>query len=234
MRGKRPDDHYGRDSHMTMGIIGRKLGMTQYFDQDGNCVPVTVVQAGPCYVTAVKTPETDRYAALQLGYQEVPERKLTLPERGHLKKSGGRPLRVLREFRVPPEMTSQYSLGQEVDVTIFNPGEFVDVTGTSKGRGFTGVMKRHNFRGSISTHGTHEYFRHGGSIGGRFPQHTVKGRKMAGRHGGKRVTVQDLQVVQVRPEEHLLLIKGAVPGARNSLLLIRKAIKKQQGSPRES
>ena len=215
---------------MPMGIIGKKVGMTQFFDSDGNCVPVTVVQAGPCYVTEIKTPERDRYAAVQLGFEEVPERKLNLPRRGHLKKSEVKPLRTLREFRIPEDALQGFTLGQAVDVGIFAPGEFVDVVGTSKGRGFTGVMKRHNFRGSISTHGTHEYFRHGGSIGGRFPQHTVKGRKMAGRYGGKRITVQNLEVVQVRGKEHLLLIKGAVPGSRNSLVLVHKAKKKP---PRE-
>jgi len=211
---------------MGLGIIGKKVGMTQIFDQDGNCIPVTVVQAGPCFVTDIKTKERDRYTAVQLGYQEVPERKLTLPQRGHLKAAEVKPLKVLREFRVSEDSVADLSLGQEVDVSLFKPGDYVDVTGTSKGKGFTGVMKRHNFRGTKATHGTHEYFRHGGSIGGCVPAHTVKGRKMPGRSGAARVTLQNVEVVQVRDSEHLLMIKGGLPGARNSLVLIRKAIKK--------
>ena len=211
---------------MGLGIIGKKVGMTQIFDQDGNCIPVTVVQAGPCFVTDIKTKERDRYTAVQLGYQEVPERKLTLPQRGHLKKAEVKPLKVLREFRVSEDSVADLSLGQEVDVSLFKPGDYVDVTGTSKGKGFSGVMKRHNFRGTKATHGTHEYFRHGGSIGGCVPAHTAKGRKMPGRSGAARVTLQNVEVVQVRDSEHLLMIKGGLPGARNSLVLIRKAIKK--------
>ena len=211
---------------MGLGIIGKKVGMTQIFDQEGNCIPVTVVQAGPCFVTDIKTKDRDRYTAVQLGYQEVPERKLTLAQRGHLKKAEIKPLRVLREFRVSEDSVADFSLGQQIDLSLFKPGDYVDVTGTSKGRGFTGVIKRHNFRGTKATHGTHEYFRHGGSIGGCFPQHTIKGRKMPGRSGAVRVTLQNAEVVQVRDREHLLMIKGGVPGARNSLVLIRKAIKK--------
>ena len=211
---------------MPMGILGKKVGMTQIFDQDGNCVPVTVVQAGPCYVTGIKTKERDRYTAVQLGFQEVPERKLSLPRRGHLKKADVRPLKILREFRVSEDALAEFSLGQEIDVSQFKAGDFVDITGTSKGRGFTGVIKRHNFRGTKATHGTHEYFRHGGSIGGCTPQHTVKGKKMPGRSGAARVTLQNVEIVQVRDSEHVLMLKGGLPGARNSLVLIRKAIKK--------
>ncbi len=212
---------------MALGIIGKKTGMTQLFDQDGNCVPVTVVQAGPCYVTDLKTMEKDKYTAVQLGFQEVPERKLTRPEKGHLKKSEAKPLKTLREFRLSENELEQLSLGQQIDLNMFKPGDYVDIIGTSKGKGFTGVMRRHNFHGSTATHGSHETFRHGGSIGGRYPQHTVKGRKMPGRHGGSRVTTQNLQVVQVRDKDNLILIRGALPGARNSLILISKAIKKQ-------
>jgi large subunit ribosomal protein L3 len=216
----------GRIEAMALGIIGKKVGMTQIYDQDGNSIPVTVVQAGPCFVTGIKTRERDRYTAVQLGYEEVPERKLTLPQRGHLKKAEVKPLRTLREFRVPEESVTDFSLGQQFDVSLFKPGDFVDVTGTSKGKGFTGVMKRHNFSGSKATHGAHEYFRHGGSIGCRFPQHTIKGIRMPGRSGAARVTLQNAQVVQVRDREHLLMIKGGLPGARNSVLMIRKAVKK--------
>jgi len=211
-----------------MGIIGKKVGMSQFFDAEGNCIPVTVVQAGPCFVTQIKSLETDRYSAVQLGFDPLPERKLNKPKLGHLAKSGTTPLRTLREFRTSDTEASELTLGQQVDVSMFKPGDFVDISGKSKGRGFTGVMKRHNFSGFRATHGTHEYFRHGGSIGCREPQHTVKGRKMPGRYGGTRVTTQNLQVVQVREKEHLILIKGALPGARNSLLTIKKATKIDQ------
>ncbi len=210
-----------------MGLIGKKIGMTQIFDTEGNCIPVTVVKAGPCPVTQVKTPGTDRYAAIQLGYDKIPERKLNQPRKGHLKKNGVEPYRFLREFRMKEDEIAQFVPGQEIDVNIFKPGDAVDVTGNSKGKGFTGVMKRHNFHGFRATHGTHECFRHGGSIGCRTPQHTIKGRKMAGRSGGSKVTTQNLKIVEVRDKDNLILIKGAVPGSRNSLLLIQKAIKKQ-------
>ena len=209
-----------------MGIIGKKVGMTQIFDVEGNCIPVTVVQAGPCFVTQVKTRETDRYPAVQLGYGKIPEKKPNKPRKGHLKKAGVDPVRTLREFRLSEKETEGYELGQQIDATIFKPGDYVDVSGNSKGRGFTGVMKRHNFHGFRASHGTHEYFRHGGSIGCRTPQHTIKGVKMPGRHGGKRVTTQNLKIVEVRSNENLIFIKGAVPGARNTLILIRKATKK--------
>ena len=213
---------------MPVGILGKKMGMTQVFDQDGNCIPVTVIQAGPCYVTGMKTQERDQYTAIQLGYDEVPEKKLNLPRKGHLKKAEVKPLKVLREFRVPGEAMAELALGQEVVVGQFKPGDFVDVTGTSKGKGFTGVMKRHNYHGSKASHGVHEYFRHGGSIGGCTPAHTSKGRKMPGRSGAARVTLQNVEVVQVRDQDHLLMVKGGLPGARNSLVMIRKAIKKSK------
>lgn len=211
---------------MSPGIIGKKLGMTQAFDSQGNPTPVTVIQAGPCFVTQVKTEANDTYAAVQIGFGAVPERKINRPMQGHLKKAKVEPVRTLRELRATEEDVTRCSPGQEIRVTIFKAGDFVDVSGTSIGKGFTGVMKRHNFRGYPATHGTHEYFRHGGSIGGRFPQHTVKGRKMAGRSGAARVTVQNLKVVEIREKQNLLFVKGAVPGPRNALLLIRKAKKK--------
>ena len=211
---------------MSLGIIGKKLGMTQIFDPQGNPTPVTVIQAGPCYVTQIKTGSRDYYSAVQLGFGAVPQRKINLPVQGHLKKAKVSPLKHLKEFRITEEEVSQCSQGQEIRVSIFRAGDFVDVTGSSKGHGFTGVMKRHNFRGYPAGHGTHEYFRHGGSIGCRFPQHTIKGIKMAGRDGGSRVTVQSLRIVEVREKQDLLFVKGAVPGARNSLLFIQKAKKK--------
>jgi large subunit ribosomal protein L3 len=210
------------------GIIGKKVGMTQIFDTEGNCIPVTVVQAGPCFVTQIKSHETDRYTAVQLGFDPLPERKLNKPEKGHLEKSGVTPLRTLSEFRISDQEAAELKLGQQLDVSMFKIGDFVDISGKTKGRGFAGVIKRHNFSGFKATHGTHEYFRHVGSIGCREPQHTVKGRKMPGRYGGTQVTTQNLKVVQVRAKDHLILIKGALPGASNSLLYIRKATKKPQ------
>jgi len=209
-----------------IGIMGKKIGMTQVFDPDGNCIPVTVIEAGPCMITQIKRKETDRYTAVQLGYEPTQERKLNLPRKGHLKKSGVDPLRYLREFRIPEEQLQELSLGKKLDVTMFKPGDYVDVIGNSKGKGFAGVMKRHNFSGFRATHGTHECFRHGGSIGCRNPQHVVKGIRMAGRYGATRVTTQNLRVVEVRNNQNLIMIKGAVPGARNTLILIRKASKK--------
>jgi large subunit ribosomal protein L3 len=211
-----------------MGIIGKKLGMTQIFDSEGNRIPITVVAAGPCYVTQVKTPEKDSYCAVQLGYEKVPEKKLARPQRGHLSKAtgGGFFLKTLREFPLGPEEIQGLKPGQEITVSLFKAGDYVDVTGMSKGRGFTGVMKRHNFRGFPGSHGTHEYFRHAGSVGCRFPQHTIKGTRMAGRHGGTRTTVQNLKVMDVRASQNLLLIKGAIPGPPNGLVVVRKAVKK--------
>ena len=210
-----------------MGIIGKKVGMSQIFDADGNCIPVTVVKAGPCFVTQIKSQDTDRYSAVQVGFEAIPERKLNKPGKGHLAKSGVSPVRNLHEFRIAEEQLPEWSLGQQIDLSMFKAGDFVDVTGTSKGSGFTGVMQRHNFHGFRASHGTHEYFRHGGSIGCRTPQHTIKGVKMAGRHGGSRVTTQNLRVVEIHEKDQLMLIKGALPGARNSTVMIRKAIKKK-------
>jgi large subunit ribosomal protein L3 len=212
---------------MPVGILGKKIGMTQIFDPEGNRIPITVIRAGPCYVTQIKTPEKDHYIAIQVGYENVPAKKLHLPEKGHLTKAKTEPLRTLREFQIKPEELEKFQLGQEITLSLFKPGDFVDVIGTSKGRGFTGVMKRHNFHGFPGSHGTHEYFRHAGSIGCRFPQHTTKGIKMAGRYGGTRTTVQNLKIVDIRASQHLLLIKGAIPGPPNGLVIIRKAIKKR-------
>ena len=212
---------------MIPGLIGKKIGMTQIFDDHGIVTPVTVIKAGPCYVTQVKTPEKDRYSAVQLGFETVKESRKNKPELGHLKKAGEQILRILSEFRIDPDEASSFELGQPVDVDIFNPGDFVDIVGTSKGRGFTGVIKRHHFSRSPMTHGTHECFRHGGSIGGRYPQHTIKGRRMAGQHGNRQVTMQNHSIVGVQKDQSLLLVKGAVPGHRNAYLIVRRAKKKK-------
>ncbi|MCW5854322.1 MAG: 50S ribosomal protein L3 [Anaerolineae bacterium] len=207
------------------GIIGKKVGMTQVFTAKGEAVPVTVIEAGPCWVTQVKTPKRDGYSAVQLGFHEVDpkkaQRKLTKAERGHLKDV--RPLKVLREFRVEGET---FEVGQKLDVGVFAEGEHVDITGTSKGKGFAGGMKRHNFRGGPKTHGQSDRQRSPGSIGsGTTPGRVLKGMRMAGHLGDEQVTVQNLEVVQVDPERNLLLVRGAVPGAKNGLLIIKQAVK---------
>ena len=203
------------------GMLGRKLGMTQLFREDGLLYGVTAIQAGPCTVTQVRTPDRDGYGAVQLGFEEG--RRLSQPQRGHLK-TVGKLLRRLRE--VPAAEMEDVEVGQEVTVELFQAGELVDVISTSKGRGFTGVMKRHNFRGGPRTHGQSDRQRAPGSIGGTTtPGRVLKGLKMAGHSGTQRVTVQNLEVVKVDPERHLLFLKGAVPGASRGLVLIRKALK---------
>ncbi len=202
-------------------IIGRKIGMTQIFDEDGNAIPVTVVKAGPCVVVQKRTPEVDGYSAVQLGFEEIPEKKVNKPLMGHFKKAGVGPFRILKEFRV--ENVDEYEIGQKIDVSIFESGDVVDVTGWSKGRGFAGAMKRWGFRGGPKSHGS-KFHRMLGSVG----QHTepakiLKGKKMPGRYGNERVTVRNLKVVKVDPDNNLVVIKGGVPGARGGLLLIRSA-----------
>lgn len=216
---------------MLKGIIGRKLGMTQVFAENGNVVPVTVIEAGPCAVVQIKTKEKEGYTALQLGFMEKKPQRVNRPLSGHFQKSGKGPFYVLREFRV--NETGEYHVGQEITLDTFRIGDFVDVTGTSKGRGFTGVMKRHGFSGAPGSHGTHEYFRHGGSIGSTAtPGRTFKGKRMPGRFGNSKVTVQTLKIVDIKPERNLLLVRGAVPGSVNSIVVIREA-KKKRGAVRQ-
>jgi large subunit ribosomal protein L3 len=207
------------------GIIGKKVGMTKIFLQDGNAAPVTVIEAGPCPVIQKKTLEKDGYQALQLAFLPKKQTRVNKPLQGHFAKAEKGTYSILREIRT--DDVNQFEVGQEITVDIFKPGEIVDVIGTSKGKGFTGVVKRHGFRGSPAGHGTHEYFRHGGSIGAAaFPSHTFKGMKMPGRHGNSRVTVQNLTIIDVRPESNILLVKGAVPGWRNGILIVQEAKKK--------
>lgn len=213
------------------GIIGRKLGMTQFFLSDGNVAPVTLVEAGPCPVIQKKTLEKDGYRALQLAFLSKKETRVNQPLQGHFAKAGKGTYYVLKEIRT--DEVGEVEVGHEITVDIFKPGEMVDVIGTSKGRGFTGVVKRHGFKGAPGGHGTHEYFRHGGSIGAAaFPAHTFKGMKMPGHHGNRQVTVQNLEIIDVRSERNLLLIKGAVPGWRNGIVVIQEAKKKTSG-PKE-
>lgn len=207
---------------MPVGLIGRKIGMTRVFDEEGRDIPVTVIEAGPCYVTQIKTPEKEGYAAVQLGFREKKEKRVTKPLLGHFRKAGVPPTYLLREFRDFDGWES-LKLGDKVTVDIFSPGDLVDITGRSKGRGFAGVVKRHGFRGGPRTHGQSDRLRAPGSIGASsFPSRVFKGTRMAGRMGNRRVTVRNLEVVKVYPEKNLLLVKGAVPGARNGYLEIKK------------
>jgi large subunit ribosomal protein L3 len=201
------------------GLLGRKVGMTSVFDETGRVVPVTVIQAGPCWVTQVKTADSDGYDAVQLGFEEY--RRLTSAERGHTAKAGAPLLRHLREWRVSD--TSEYALGQRLDVSMFNAGERVTLVGTSKGKGFQGVVKRHGFAGGPKTHGQSDRWRAPGSIGsGTTPGRVLKGLRMAGRMGHDRVTVKNLVVVRADPERNILLVRGAVPGPREALVLVSK------------
>lgn len=213
---------------MGLGLIGKKLGMSQIFDEHGNVVPVTVIKAGPCYVVQKKTADKEGYNAIQIGFDEVIKiQRVNKPEAGHFKKANMAPTKVLREFRVSPEDIEANEVGAIYSVDIFEPGDFVDVTGTSKGKGFAGVMKRHGFGGAPATHGSHEAFRHGGSIGQNMtPGRTMKGKKMPGHMGAKRVTTQNLKVIDVRGDTNLLLVEGAIPGPAKGYVVIKRAVKK--------
>jgi large subunit ribosomal protein L3 len=204
------------------GILGTKLGMTQVFDETGQVVPVTVVQAGPCVVTAVRTPDNDGYSAVQIGFGEINPRKVTKPVAGLFEKAGVTPRRYVAEIRT--EGASEYTLGQELTAELFAAGQRVDVTGKSKGKGTAGVMKRHGFKGLCASHGTQRKHRSPGSIGAcATPGRVFKGVRMAGRMGAERTTVQSLTVHAVDGDKNLLLIKGAVPGPRGGLVMVRSA-----------
>jgi len=206
---------------MAKGLIGRKLGMTQVFMGGEELIPVTVVQAGPCTVVQKKTRETDGYDAIQVGFGEVKPHRVKRPMIGHFRKAGVEPTRVLKEFRV--DNADEFEVGQVLKVDMFKPGDRVDVTGTSKGRGFQGVVKRHGFSGGRASHGS-MFHRGPGAIGGKqAPGKVFKGKKFPGRMGNHRVTVQNLQVVEVDPERNLILLKGAVPGAKNGTVVLRQA-----------
>ncbi|KRT35811.1 MULTISPECIES: 50S ribosomal protein L3 [Acetomicrobium] len=206
---------------MSLGILGVKVGMTQIFDEEGQAVPVTVVEAGPCKVVALRRPEVEMYSAIVLGFGKVKAHRLNKPMLGVYKKAGIEPKRWLREFRL--DDVTGYEVGQTIDVTIFEVGEVVDVTGTSKGKGFAGVMKRHGFGGGPASHGASLFHRRAGSSGASsFPSHVFKGKTMPGRMGNERVTVKNLKVVAVDKENNLLLIKGAIPGPRNGLVMVHK------------
>ncbi len=202
-------------------LLGKKIGMTRIFDETGNVIPVTVVQAGPCYVTQIKTIEKDGYEAVQLGFDEKKEKHVTKPILGHLKKANTPPLRRFKEFPLGADW--EVKLGDVVKADVFKPGDIVKVSGNSKGRGFAGVVKRHGFGGGKKTHGQSDRLRAPGSIGqSSYPSKVFKGVRMGGRMGSKRVSVKGLQVVKVDVENNLLFIKGAIPGSRNSDVEIYK------------
>ena len=207
-----------------MGLLGEKLGMTQAWDENNRIVPVTVVKAGPCVVTQVRSPEKDGYDAIQIAYGATRPGKVTKPLRGHFDKAGVTPRKHTVELRTAD--ASEYTLGQELTVEVFERGQVVDVVGTSKGKGFAGVMKRHGFHGLRASHGVQKKHRSPGSIGGcATPGRVFKGVRMAGRMGGERVTTQNLTVHSVDAENGLLLIKGAIPGSNGGLVLVKTAAK---------
>ncbi len=211
------------------GLIGTKLGNTQIFLDDGEVRRVTAIKTGPCVVVAKRTPAEHGYAAVQLGFGTRREKLVSQPEAGHFKKAGVDAPRVVREFRIDDSLLSRFEVGQMVGAAdIFQVGQFVDVSGTSKGRGFTGVMKRHNFAGAGTVgHGTHEYKRHGGSIGMNMtPGRTLRGQKMPGQHGNKKSTVLNLKIVKVLSDENIVLVEGGVPGPRNGVVTVKGAVKK--------
>ena len=209
------------------GVLGEKLGMTQVWDENNKVVPVTVVKAGPCVVTQVRSPETDGYAAVQIAFGAIDPRKVNKPQTGHFAKAGVTPRRHLVEIRT--DDASEYTLGQELAADTFEAGQMVDVIGTTKGKGFAGVMKRHGFHGLRASHGVQRKHRSPGSIGGcATPGRVFKGMKMAGRMGGVRQTTQNLKVAGVDTERGLLLIKGAIPGPKGGLVFVRSAVKENQ------
>ncbi len=208
---------------MLKGLIGKKIGMTQIFDETGAALPVTLIEAGPCYVTQVRLPEKEGYAAVQLGFQEAKPKRLTSGELGHLKKNELPPLRFLREFRIKD---AEYKVGDKVTVEVFGVGERVDVVGTSKGKGFAGVVKRYHFAGGPKTHGASDRLRAPGSSGATTtPGRVYKGSRRPGHLGHERVTAQGLKVVLVDAERNLLGVTGAVPGSKGGLVVVQEARK---------
>lgn len=206
------------------GLLGKKLGMTSVFDDAGQVIPCTVIEAGPCFVTQIKTKDRDGYEAVQVGFETKPERLVTKPLRGHFAKASAKPMRIVREFR--GDGVSEFQPGQEIKVTtVFAKGDTVSVIGTSKGRGFQGVVKRHHFGGGFRTHGQSDRERAPGSIGSSsHPSRVFKGMRMAGRMGGGQVTVRNLKVVGIIPDSNLLLVRGSVPGAINGYVEIHKIL----------
>jgi len=213
---------------MGLGILGEKAGMSQTFSDKGEVLPVTVIKAGPCFVVQKKSNSREGYSAIQIGYGEIKEKGLNKPKKGHLEKAKVGPLKYLREFRV--DNIDEYQLGQEIRVDIFKPGDYVDVKGTSKGKGFAGPVKRWGFRGGPASHGSAQHRRVGSIGASSFPSRVFPGMRMAGRMGGKSSVAKNLEVLKVIPGENLILVKGAVPGVKRGLLVISKSGKKEKRS----
>lgn len=207
---------------MSKGILGKKIGMTQIFTPEGKVVPVTVVEAGPCPVVQKKTVATDGYNAIQIGFSVLRESLSNKPRKGHFQKASLKPMRYVREFKIND--VESYEIGQEVKVDLFTVGDKIDVVGTSKGKGFAGMIKRHNASRGPMAHGS-KYHRRTGSLGAKGPARVFKGRELPGRMGGERVTIQNLEVVRIDADKNLILIKGAVPGANKSLLILKPSVK---------
>jgi large subunit ribosomal protein L3 len=210
---------------LKIGLLGKKIGMTQVFSDDGEAVPVTVIQTGPCQVIGTRTQERDGYTAVVLGFDEKPVRLTNKPEMGALKENGLKPQRFIRELRLPAEEVAKYTVGQVLGPKdVFADNCPVDVEGTSKGKGYQGVIKRHHMKGMTRAHGTHEYFRHGGSIGCRLtPQRVHKGKRMAGQMGNEKVSIQNLQLLRILGDENVILVRGAVPGSANDYVVVTNA-----------
>jgi large subunit ribosomal protein L3 len=208
-----------------IGLLGKKIGMTQVFGNDGEAVPVTVIQAGPCHVVGTRTMERDGYSALVLGFDEKPTRLANKAELGAVKHEGGKPQRFIRELRLDAKEVEKYTVGQVLGPKdVLADGVPVDVEGWSKGKGFQGVIKKHHMKGMKNTHGTHEYFRHGGSIGCRLtPQRVHKGKRMSGHMGDERKTIQNLQLFRILADENVILVRGAIPGAANDYVVVTKS-----------
>lgn len=211
---------------MRNGLLGKKLGMTQFYDANNAVVPVTVVQVGPCVILQLKTMEKDKYNAIQLGFDDMMEKRANKAHIGHVKASGTAPKKFIKEIRLNPGELGTFAVGQVLKVDVFKAGQKVDVVGTSKGKGFQGVMKRHKFAGFENSHGTHEYFRHGGSIGCRLtPGRTFPGMRMPGQMGNMKCTVQNLKVFGVDVDQNLLFINGPVPGPDGAYVTVLDAVK---------
>lgn len=211
---------------MRVGILGKKVGMTQVFADDGERIPVTVIQTGPCYIVGKRTEERDGYDALQLGFDEKPARLTNRPDTGFFKKAGTHPMRMVREIRLPREECDKYEVGQPIKASeVFGDANIpVDVTGITKGKGYQGVMRRHGMAGTKASHGVHEYFRHGGSIGCRLtPGRVIKGKRMAGHMGTDSKTIQNMQLLQILDEDDCILVRGSVPGPKGGYVTVKKA-----------
>ena len=212
---------------MKLKMMAHKVGMTQIFDEEGRVIPVSVLKINPGIVIRKKTDEKDGYNALVLGYEDVKETRLRRSEAGLYKKLNIKPKKILRETRILKDEMDKFEVGQEVGIDLFKKNDIVDVTGNTKGRGFTGVMRRHGMSGAKGSHGTHEYFRHGGSIGSNtFPGRVFKGKRMPGRYGGTQIKAHNLSIVDLIPDKNLMLVKGAVPGPNKGFVTVTPAVKK--------